>query len=69
MICAVITENDKSQWHDETGVAYHFPARYAKFLTQGTLLVYYKGKLKDKEFERSRLSNQARERAALDPKR
>ncbi len=52
----VITENDKSQWNDETGVLYHFPKRYLKFLQQGTDVIYYKGKLKDPEFKHKRLS-------------
>jgi hypothetical protein len=53
---AVITENDESQWHDETGIRYHFPKRYFKFLPPGTNVVYYKGKLKDDSFAVKRLS-------------
>lgn len=53
---AVIAENDVSAWDDDTGVVYHFPSRYAKFLKEGTRLLYYKGKLKDKTFLNNRLS-------------
>jgi putative restriction endonuclease len=55
---AVITENDVSQWSDKTGSEYHFPKRYAKLLTPGTIVVYYKGKLKDKAFRDQRLSDE-----------
>lgn len=55
---AVITENDVSQWSDKTGSEYHFPKRYAKILTLGTTVVYYKGKLKDKAFRDKRLSSE-----------
>ena len=41
---AVITENDESAWEDSTGLVYHYPKRYARYLTPGTRLVYYKGK-------------------------
>jgi predicted HNH restriction endonuclease len=47
---AVITENDISQWQDDTGVLYHFPKRYAAILKPGTKIIYYKGKLKDKNY-------------------
>ncbi|MBY6073420.1 HNH endonuclease [Marinobacter salsuginis] len=55
---AVITENDVSQWSDKTGSEYHFPKRYAKYLTPGTTVVYYKGKLKDTSFREKRLSDE-----------
>lgn len=58
MTYTVITENDVSQWSDKTGAEYHFPKRYAKFLTPGTTVVYYKGKLKDKAFRDQRLSDE-----------
>ncbi|WP_370258280.1 HNH endonuclease [Marinobacter nauticus] len=58
MTYTVITENDVSQWSDKTGAEYHFPKRYAKFLTPGTTVVYYKGKLKDKAFRDHRLSDE-----------
>lgn len=54
---AVITENDVSQWKDETDSSYHFPKRYLKILTPGCKVVYYKGKLKDKSFSHSRLND------------
>lgn len=54
----VIVENDESEWDDQTGIIYHYPKRYAKYLQAGTLAVYYKGKLRRREFEKSRLSNE-----------
>lgn len=54
----VITENDVSQWSDETGILYHFPKRYLKFLKSGTRVVYYKGRLTDKKYKSLRLSNE-----------
>jgi 5-methylcytosine-specific restriction protein A len=53
----IITENDISQWNDETGIKYHFPSRYLKFLTPGTKVIYYKGRLTDKNYKNSRLSS------------
>lgn len=72
----VITENDVSQWEDETGARYHFPKRYKDHLLPGTQVVYYKGKLKDPAFRESRLSDAPHyfglatieEPAFLDPK-
>ncbi|PTX14117.1 hypothetical protein C8N37_101876 [Sphingobacterium faecium] len=32
----VITENDVSQWKDNTGNEYHFPKRYLNHLTNGS---------------------------------
>lgn len=52
----VIVEMDSSQWEDQTGVVYHFPKRYLKFLPEGTEVAYYKGQIKDKTFAASRLS-------------
>jgi len=46
----VITENDESEWGDETGTLYHFPKRYRKNLEPGTRLIYYKGRIKNKVF-------------------
>lgn len=54
---AVIVENDESQWSDQTGVLYHFPKRYQKYLQPGTRVVYYKGKLKSSAFREKRLSD------------
>lgn len=53
----IITENDESQWDDTTGIRYHFPNRYLKFLKEGTDIIYYKGRLQNKKFESKRLSN------------
>ena len=53
----VIAENDESQWEDETGVLYHFPKRYSKFLLPGTEVIYYKGKIKNVAFRKKRLSD------------
>ena len=53
---AIITENDESVWNDATGDHYHFPSRYRKFLAPGTKVIYYKGKLKDPKYSKSRLS-------------
>lgn len=55
---AVLTENDESQWRDDTGVLYHFPKRYLKFLAHGTVVVYYKGKLKFAKYASSRLTEE-----------
>lgn len=52
----IITENDESQWKDETGVLYHFPKRYLRFLQPDTAVIYYKGKLRRSEFRDMRLS-------------
>lgn len=54
---AVIIENDESKWDDETGVQYHYPKMYQKYLEPGTKVLYYKGRIKDKKFEHERLSN------------
>lgn len=53
----IITENDESAWEDETGILYHFPKRYLKYLTPGTNVIYYKGTLKNKAFSKNRLSD------------
>ena len=53
----IITENDVSQWDDKTGVSYNYPAKYNGILSPGTKVIYYKGKLKNKQFEEIRLSN------------
>ncbi|MFE2864400.1 hypothetical protein [Sphingobacterium multivorum] len=52
----VITENDVSQWKDNTGREYHFPKRYLKYLTKGTVIVYYKGRMKDTSFASKRMT-------------
>ena len=45
----IITENDTSQWNDETGAYYHYPSKYQKILQPGAKVIYYKGKMKDKK--------------------
>ncbi len=55
---AVFAENDESQWHDDTGVLYHFPKRYASIVMPGTQVVYYKGKMRDARFSSERLSTE-----------
>jgi predicted HNH restriction endonuclease len=55
---AIITENDESKWADQTGILYHFPARYKNLLTEGTKVIYYKGALKNKKFLTQRLSKE-----------
>ncbi|HHB1427241.1 TPA: HNH endonuclease [Serratia odorifera] len=57
MLYTVIAEMDESKWDDKPGEEYHFPKRYAKMLTPGTRVVYYKGRLKDKRFREQRLSD------------
>ncbi|WP_286240774.1 HNH endonuclease [Neptuniibacter halophilus] len=54
---AVITENDESQWDDQTGSLYHFPKRYQKYLLPGTEVLYYKGKIKNLQYRDKRLDD------------
>ena len=53
---AVIAENDESKWADKTGQSYHFPKRYRAILAEGTVVLYYKGRMTDKVFSGERLS-------------
>ncbi|MBU8768770.1 DUF3883 domain-containing protein [Cytobacillus oceanisediminis] len=53
---AIITENDESKWEDQTGILYHFPAKYKNILTQGTKVIYYKGAIKNGKYIPKRLS-------------
>ena len=55
---AVIMENDESEWDDKTGEIYHYPKRYDKFIPEGTLLVYYKSRIQNKDYTSQRLSNE-----------
>ena len=55
-MATVIAENDESKWDDQTGVRYHFPKQYRALLTEGTAVLYYKGKMKKKTFSDQRLS-------------
>jgi len=54
---AVIAENDESAWDDVTGESYHFPKRYLKLLPEGAKVIYYKGKVTNKLYSKSRLSD------------
>ena len=54
----VLTENDESNWEDQTGVLYHYPPRYKNLITIGAQVVYYKGKLKDLKYQAKRLSGE-----------
>ena len=55
---AVIVENDVSKWKDDTGVLYHFPKKYLRYLEPGTQVIYYKGRIQDKAYQNKRLSDQ-----------
>jgi 5-methylcytosine-specific restriction protein A len=56
-VFAIITENDLSQWDDKTAESYHFPNKYQKLLGPGTVVIYYKGRIRDKRFLPYRLSS------------
>ncbi|MEG1334582.1 MAG: HNH endonuclease [Bacteroides sp.] len=56
---AIITENDSSEWKDKTGELYHHPKRHLKYLTPGTKVIYYKGRLNDKKYKKFRLTPEA----------
>ena len=56
---AVIVENDESPYDDVTGDSYHYPERYRHILTPGCKVIYYKGRLRDKKFAKSRMSAEA----------
>lgn len=53
----VLTENDESQWDDQTGIKYHYPSKYKSKIQTGTKIIYYKGRLKKQVFSSMRLSN------------
>lgn len=54
----IITENDESQWDDETGVKYHYPPKYKNKIQAGGLVIYYKGRIKNPVYSSKRLSNE-----------
>lgn len=56
---AIITENDESNWDDVKGIQYHFPSKYLKIIPEGTKVIYYKGKLRNKNYENERISKEA----------
>lgn len=41
---AIISDNEASEWDDETGARYHFPIKFKGLLTTGTNIIYYKKK-------------------------
>ena len=55
---AIITENDESEWKDDTGILYHYPKRYNRFIPTNTKLIYYKGRITNKEYADKRLSKE-----------
>ncbi|WP_459186685.1 HNH endonuclease [Parabacteroides sp. APC149_11_2_Y6] len=55
---AIITENDESNWSDKTGEFYHHPKRYLKYITTGTKVIYYKGRITNNEYRDRRLTDQ-----------
>ncbi|MFL5754107.1 MAG: HNH endonuclease [Bacteroidia bacterium] len=59
MAYTIITENDTSQWNDETGAIYHYPSRYQKILQPGTKVIYYKGRMRNKIFIKKRMTTDA----------
>ena len=54
---AVIVQNDESQWDDVKGDLYNYPATYRNILTKGCNVIYYNGKLTDKQYKDQRLSS------------
>lgn len=54
----VITENDESQWEDQTGIKYHYPAKYKSKIQPGVSVIYYKGRLQNPIYSSKRLSNE-----------
>ena len=55
---AVIVQNDESQWDDIKGEIYHYPKSYVSILTPGCQVIYYKGKMRDRTYEKHRLSRE-----------
>ena len=53
---AIIVQNDESQWDDIKGDLYHYPNMYKSILTKGCRIIYYKGSLKNKKYEKDRLT-------------
>lgn len=54
----IITENDESQWDDQTGLLYNFPSKYINLLKPGAKAIYYKGKLKNTAYKTKRLATE-----------
>jgi len=57
-IYVVISENDGSDWKDETGVRYHYPSRYSKHLKPGSKAIYYKSKMRAGKYKGQRLTKE-----------
>ena len=53
----IITENDVSDWNDETGIRYHYPPKYRGLIKPGVKFIYYKGADKEKSFSDFRLTD------------
>jgi len=53
---AVIVQNDESDWDDVKGDIYHYPKTYRNILTHGCRIVYYKGRMTNKNYLPHRLS-------------
>lgn len=56
---AVIVQNDESKWNDIKGDLYNYPITYKNILTQGCVVIYYKGNTKNSNYLQYRLSPQA----------
>ena len=54
---AIIVQNDESQWDDIKGELYQYPSTYKSILTKGCQIIYYKGSLKNKKYEKERLES------------
>lgn len=57
MYYAIITENDESNWSDKTGELYHHPNRYLKYIPEGAKVIYYKGRLTNRDYRDRRLTD------------
>lgn len=53
----VITENDESNWEDKTGDSYHYPFKYRNIITEGSKIIYYKGKVRNNKYKKLRLDD------------
>ena len=53
----VITENDESDWEDKTGDSYHYPFKYRNIITEGSKVIYYKGKVRNDVYKSLRLDD------------
>ncbi len=53
---AIIAQNDESKWDDIKGDLYNYPNVYKGILTPGCKVIYYKGKMRNKDYLSQRLS-------------